>query len=233
MDRQWLDRELKAGRSIASIARELGRDPSTVAYWINKHGLVSQHAAAHAPRGGIEQARLRELVERSLSVRQIAAECGLSASAVRYWLRRFGLQTQPAHYARRDGPKPHEIVRECRVHGWTVFRRVGRSGGYRCARCGPARVARRRRRVKNILVAEAGGACRLCGYDRYAGALQFHHRDPAKKRFHFADGGVTRALALLREEARKCVLLCANCHAEVEGGVVCVPVDTARWPQFE
>jgi hypothetical protein len=29
---------------------------------------------------------------------------------------------------------------------------------------------------------------------------------------------MTRSLAILREEARKCVLLCANCHAEVEAG---------------
>jgi hypothetical protein len=27
----------------------------------------------------------------------------------------------------------------------------------------------------------------------------------------------------VREEAKKCVLLCANCHAEVEGGVAEVP----------
>jgi DNA-directed RNA polymerase subunit RPC12/RpoP len=109
-------------------------------------------------------------------------------------------------------------MRECASHGWTVFRRVGLSGEYRCARCGPARVARHRRKVKDILVAEAGGACRLCGYDRYPGALQFHHLDPAQKRFQFGGRSMTRSLEILREEARKCVLLCANCHAEVEAG---------------
>jgi hypothetical protein len=30
---------------------------------------------------------------------------------------------------------------------------------------------------------------------------------------------VTRSLADAREEAKKCVLLCSNCHAEVEAGV--------------
>jgi transposase len=218
MERAWLERELAAGRSIEAIARELRRDPSTVAYWVNKHGLSSQHAPKHAARGGLAEKRLRDWVERGLSVRQIAAESGVSPTAVRYWLRRFDLQTQPSRYSRRDGPKPHELLRECAVHGWTAFRPVGRSGEYRCARCGPARVARRRRKTKEILVAEAGGACRLCGYDRYAGALQFHHLDPAQKAFEFAGRGLTRSLAVLREEARKCVLLCANCHAEVEAG---------------
>jgi len=228
MDRDWLESELAADRSIEAIARTVGRDPSTVAYWVNKHGLTSCHAPRHVARGGIEEARLRALVERGLSVRQIAAECGLSATAVRHWLTRFGLKTQPARYARRDGPKPHEILRKCRVHGWTVFRHVGRSGGYRCGPCGSARVAHRRREMKEILVAEAGGTCRLCGYERYLGALHFHHLDPEEKRFEFAERGVTRSLAVLRKEARKCVLLCANCHAEVEGGILPYPADTSR-----
>lgn len=77
----------------------------------------------------------------------------------------------------------------------------------------------RRRRVKQQLVAEAGGACVLCGYSRYAGALQFHHVDPANKSFSLGLSGLTRSIEAMRAEAAKCVLLCGNCHAEVEGGV--------------
>jgi hypothetical protein len=43
-------------------------------------------------------------------------------------------------------------------------------------------------------------------------------RNPAQKRFHLARNGYTRSLAQAREEAGKCLLLCANCHAEVEAG---------------
>jgi hypothetical protein len=57
MDREWLERELAAGRSIESLAREVQRDPSTVAYWVNKHGLTSQHAPKHAAQGGLPFAR--------------------------------------------------------------------------------------------------------------------------------------------------------------------------------
>jgi predicted Zn-ribbon and HTH transcriptional regulator len=95
----------------------------------------------------------------------------------------------------------------------------GRDGYLRCPKCRSEQVAKRRRRVKAILVAEAGGACKLCGYDRYQGALEFHHRDPDAKRFGLALGGLTQAIDRLRAEARKCVLLCSNCHAEVEGGI--------------
>jgi hypothetical protein len=73
-------------------------------------------------------------------------------------------------------------------------------------------------------VAEAGGACALCGYSRCVAALQFHV-DPARKRFAVAAGGVTRALAESRQEAAKCILLCGNCHAEVEAGVTALPAN--------
>lgn len=96
-------------------------------------------------------------------------------------------------------------------------------GAYRCMRCASEAVARRRRRVKAILVQEAGGRCRLCGYDRYAGALHFHHIDRQTKTFSLSHQGVTLAVAKIREEAAKCALLCSNCHAEVEAGVAALP----------
>src|SRR4051794_25497845 len=113
MDRESLATLLADGRSIESIARETGRAASTVAYWVNKHGLSSQHAGRHAARGGIERDRLLALVEEGLSIRQIAARCEVSATTVRHWLQRHELKTQPAHYSRRDDAKPEEILREC------------------------------------------------------------------------------------------------------------------------
>ena len=75
-------------------------------------------------------------------------------------------------------------------------------------------------------MAEAGGACELCDYKRCTSALHFHHLERAQKRFHFSNRGLTHSLESLREEAKKCVLLCANCHAEVEAGLI--GVDTLR-----
>jgi hypothetical protein len=79
--------------------------------------------------------------------------------------------------------------------------------------------------VKAILVAEAGGRCGICGYDRRIGALEFHHVDPRQKRLEISRDGVTRSLEAVRLEARKCLLVCSNCHAEVEAGVAIVPVE--------
>jgi transposase len=219
MEREWLAAELQAGRSIESIAREAALSASTVAYWVNKHGLTSRHAAKHAARGPIERERLQSLVEEGRSIREIATELGVSAATVRHWLAKYELRTRPRHYALRGEAKPAAIVRECGLHGWSTFVRVG-AHGYRCGRCNSESVAARRRRVKEILVREAGGSCLLCGFSQYIGALQFHHVDPAAKAFAVSRQGVTRSLAKAREEAQKCVLLCANCHAMVEAGVL-------------
>jgi hypothetical protein len=66
----------------------------------------------------------------------------------------------------------------------------------------------------------------VCGYRRCQQALHFHHLDPTTKEFHLGDKGQSRALARSRQEARKCVLLCGNCHAEVEAGLTELPLDS-------
>jgi hypothetical protein len=77
--------------------------------------------------------------------------------------------------------------------------------------------------VKRLLVDEAGGHCEICGYDRCLNALEFHHRDPTAKEFGIAMRGITRSIETVRREVEKCVLLCANCHAEVECGATKLP----------
>jgi transposase-like protein len=57
MDATRLATQLAEGRSIESIARETGRAASTVAYWVNKHGLSTPPATRPAARGGIERER--------------------------------------------------------------------------------------------------------------------------------------------------------------------------------
>ena len=227
MDRDHLAAQLQAGRSIESIARELGRPPSTVAYWVHKHGLTSSHAPRHAARGGITREQLEPLVTDGLSTWAIADRLGVSQATVRHWLAKHGLETMYATTRRTGGDTAAEVVRICSKHGRTVFTRYGTGDSYRCLACRKQRVIERRRKVKEILVREAGGGCVICGYERYLGALQFHHLDPATKAFGLGLRGIARSLARCREEAAKCILLCANCHAEVEGGVATLPATVA------
>jgi transposase len=212
-----LERMLEVGLSLEEIGRRVGRHPSTVAYWVSKYGLVAPLRDRHAAKGTLPRQQLQALIDEELTLSQIAARVGRSYSTVRYWTKHYDLQT--AHLRRlRSNDKRPEVERVCPRHGLTLFVLESR-GSYRCRRCRSEAVSRRRRRVKLTLISEAGGACELCGYDRYQGALEFHHRDPSQKSFGFSSGGVARSIEILRREALKCALLCANCHAEVEAGI--------------
>jgi transposase-like protein/DNA-directed RNA polymerase subunit RPC12/RpoP len=222
MDAVILERYLRDGLSLEKIGELTGRHPSTVGYWVKQHGLAAVHRDRHAPKGGVDKETLARLVDEGMTTRQIASRLGFSQSTVRHWLRRHGLRT---HRARQPdsagirGTDPDRKVMTCARHGQTLFWLEAR-GIYRCLRCRSEAVARRRRKLKEILVADAGGRCSRCGYDRYIGALHFHHQDGRAKEFGLADRGLTRSLDAVRVEARKCVLLCANCHSEVEAGIV-------------
>ena len=82
-------------------------------------------------------------------------------------------------------------------------------------------VAKRRRKIKALAIGYKGGMCQICGYKKYQGALDLHHlRD---KKFSIGDKGYTRSWEKVKNELDKCVLVCANCHRELEGGVTQLP----------
>jgi hypothetical protein len=121
---------------------------------------------------------------------------------------------------RPSPPRPDDEYRSCAKHGVVIFRRYGTR--WKCRRCVGEAVTRRHRKVRAMLVEEAGGRCAICGYDRCEWNLHFHHVDPSMKSFSMTMGS-GKALATYRAEAEKCVLLCANCHGEVEAGIVPSP----------
>ena len=79
-------------------------------------------------------------------------------------------------------------------------------------------VAKRRRKIKTLAIEYKGGACQVCGYHKYQGALDLHHAN-GKKEFGIGDKGYTRSWEKVKAELDKCVLVRANCHREIEGGV--------------
>ena len=65
------------------------------------------------------------------------------------------------------------------------------------------------------LVSAAGGCCSSCGYDRNLAALTWHHLDAGRKSFHLDLRSLSnRSEQDVLRELAKCILLCANCHAE-------------------
>ena len=72
-------------------------------------------------------------------------------------------------------------------------------------------VMRRRDERKTIVVEHFGDKCHDCGGTFPHCCYDFHHIDPATKSFEIAprlDGNINTIM----EEAKKCVMLCSNCH---------------------
>lgn len=105
------------------------------------------------------------------------------------------------------------MKKHCKKHG--ICEHVLEPRGYwRCKTCRNEAVTEARRKRKRKLVELAGGKCERCGYHKSFAALQFHHLEPSKKQFGIAASGVTKSLEEQKKEIKKCILLCANCHAE-------------------
>jgi transposase len=223
MDRAVLEELLGDGLSLAEIGRRVGLKESTVGYWVEKHGLHPVNRQRHLARGGLQRDDLERLIATDASISEIATSVGRSKATVRYWLKEYGLQTIWAERRSGSAAGRQRMVLNCASHGLTEFQLRRGGGGYKCLKCRSEAVVRRRRRIKQILIEEAGGACLCCGYSRCVAALQFHHVEPDDKSFELSRRGVTRSLDRARAEAKKCVLLCANCHAEVEAGVRVLP----------
>lgn len=116
---------------------------------------------------------------------------------------------------------------ECKTHGLTEFMANGKnytgSKKYKCRQCSRDSVNKNRRLKRKKLVDYAGGECRICGYKKYVGALQFHHKDPSQKDFTLSTRIFGKSMKVLKQEVDKCILLCANCHAEVHANIVNLP----------
>ena len=83
------------------------------------------------------------------------------------------------------------------------------------------RNTRQYRNQKIVNEIKAKGCCLLCGYSFCIRALHFHHIDPSSKA-----RGDRKYMTLLNDSTDKmlkeisgCILVCANCHAEIHAGL--------------
>lgn len=85
----------------------------------------------------------------------------------------------------------------------------------------------RRKRQCARAIELKGGCCCICGYKKSPWALDFHHVNPKLKSF-----GVSRkwgaAWELILTELAKCILVCRNCHREIEAGITTVPEECLK-----
>jgi predicted HNH restriction endonuclease len=76
-----------------------------------------------------------------------------------------------------------------------------------------ARKMERRKKLKKEIIEMFGGKCSKCGYNKCIDALDFHHEGNKEESVSRLIKNNSREKIL--KEAKKCILLCANCHREV------------------
>ena len=75
---------------------------------------------------------------------------------------------------------------------------------------------KRGRKRKLDLIKRLGSECVKCGYSKNYSALEFHHKRPKEKLFQLDLRSLSnRKWERVLAEARKCILVCSNCHAEL------------------
>lgn len=83
-----------------------------------------------------------------------------------------------------------------------------------CKKCDNIRIKAMQRKFRVDAVNYAGGKCCRCGYNKYIGALEFHHLDPTQKDFGLSGSHMSTLNDKAKAEIAKCILLCSNCHRE-------------------
>ena len=73
----------------------------------------------------------------------------------------------------------------------------------------------RKREYKIKAISLMGGACSICGYNKNAAGLDFHHIDTSKKENEPRYALRQKDFDAAMNELAKCILVCKNCHAEI------------------
>lgn len=136
--------------------------------------------------------------------------------------RRYCLEYSPfgAHNTRPFGhkyePKEFKVCSACgNEKPISEFYKNGQYPHPECRKCFNKRSTEQQRKRKEQMVRLKGGKCSRCGYQGHIASFDFHHLDPKKKNFGIGNFK-NRSLSNLQDELAKCILLCANCHRELE-----------------
>ena len=73
MDGMLLEGLVEEGLSLEQLTRRFGKHPSTIGYWVKKHGLEPPNRAKHAARGGLTRDSSRSSARGCRSGRSPAA----------------------------------------------------------------------------------------------------------------------------------------------------------------
>ena len=183
------------GHSGREIAQILGCSSATVSKY---------HPDAKITELG---EKVIELRKDGLSIREIAKELDIGKSTASKWASKMD-----AHAKIKKENRNKLVKKSIEKRNKRRKKQEKKYDNYRNWR---SKVRKARREWFIDLL---GGECQCCSYNKSNHALNFHHVDPTIKRVKLSGNRLLNKMDTLLEELEKCVLLCANCHAEHHHG---------------
>ena len=147
-------------------------------------------------------------------MRDISKKTGKSLTSIRYWFKKYGLLP-------KKNPNINSIITKKKICPKcntekdirNFYKRKGiLFGSVYCRECTNSSTVERMNLFKSKCVDYKGGCCQNCGYNR----------DPTSKDFTIAHMRSYSFDDIVKFELDKCVLLCSNCHREVENGITLI-----------
>lgn len=169
----------------------------------------------------MDKQTLVDYINLSYSTYQIATLINKSQTTVRFWLKKYNIKTNRSSLKTRLQLNITPSVFCCSKCKITkdisnFYQRKNKLSFYPyCKSCATTITAIRSQQFKIKCLDYKGGCCSRCGYNKYVGALEFHHLDPTKKDFGICQISLRQFNDTIKKELDKCIILCSNCHKEV------------------
>lgn len=178
----------------------------------------------------IQKEKLESLINNNLSLKEISKNLNTSETTVRRLLKEHNLKAKRLRYEIfiinnikfKTCPTCKE-TKEVNYENFYISKKDKHCSW--CRTCSNKKTISRQIKKKLKCVEYKGGKCCICDYNKYIGALEFHHLDPSKKDFDI--GSMQRnSFKRVEPELKKCILVCSNCHREIHAGLIIIPPRT-------
>lgn len=172
--------------------------------------------------------KLKVLIDKNLTQRDMANLLSCSQSTIKYWLKVFNLKT--------INTKKYEHIKVCQNEKYCsrcneikdkseFFKKDKKSEVLQsyCKKCNSKHVITRAKDKKLILLTYMGGECVDCNLkvnETNGCVFDFHHLNPKEKDFNLSEFKNREIDEIIKKELDKCVLLCSNCHRMRHSSIV-------------
>lgn len=156
-----------------------------------------------------EKQQIQELIDLKFTRKQIAKKLNITFDSLAYKIKKYKLSYN-RHLINVKEKKCSDCNKVKNINQF--YKNKKKSYHSYCKLCITQQTIERQRLIKKQAVKYKGGSCVKCGYFKCLGALQFHH--VAEKSSKWTNFKMRTFDESFKKELDKCILLCANCHAE-------------------